>query len=64
MDYTETENLIADEKAAAGVLRDLTEAAGKQPGTPNGEAIEEARDDCEAARLAVLADLRRQLLSK
>ena len=62
MDYSETKLLIAAHESAVNALRHLTEAVGiPQPGTSGEALLKQASEDCEMARLAVLADLHRQL---
>jgi hypothetical protein len=62
VDYSETKLLIAAHESAVNALRQLTEALGiPQPGTPGEALLKQASEDCEMARLAVLADLHRQL---
>ena len=62
MDYSETKLLIAAHESAVNALRQVTEAVRiPQPGTSGETLLKQAREDCEMARVAVLADLHRQL---
>jgi hypothetical protein len=62
MDYAKTEFLLAADKYARGVLRQLTEDVNRpQPGSPEAAHLQSAQNDCEVARLALVADLYNQL---
>jgi hypothetical protein len=62
MKYANAQRLIAADKHAILALRNLIELTGMPPtGTPEDALLKRARAHRETTRLAVLADLHKQL---